>query len=168
MSFCALLQIMKDYKTRVLPPSHPQSLRVHKIADQIVEALMLGVGVSEWSKPDNARLDIIDVSNEWDRGPPDGRSEKALSEPYGSHTHTHDETLDETWVDKSRKDGLQTGQQGYTKHLQGMKWNVVVVDDEIVNAICIPGGKIVVFTGLLKKFRSDSEVATVVAHEVRD
>ncbi|KAI3918118.1 hypothetical protein MKX01_041438 [Papaver californicum] len=40
-----------------------------------------------------------------------------------------------------------------------------VVDEPIVNACCMPGGKIVVFTGLLNVFRTDAEIATIVAHE---
>jgi len=73
---------------------------------------------------------------------------------------------DDMWVDRSRKKGLDEGSQGYTAHLNGLKWEVVVVDEDIMNAFCLPGGKIVVFTGLLKQFRSDTEVATVLGHEV--
>ncbi|CAM6128675.1 unnamed protein product [Calypogeia fissa] len=156
--------LMKEYKGRLLPPFHPQSLRVRKIAEEIIEALYLGVGVSDYKKPDPAGLDIIDLTKEL--GPLHKITEKPLLEPYGTHTHTEDEIMDELWVDKSREDGLQKRQHGYTKHLKGMEWKVVVVDDDIVNAICIPGGKIVVFTGLLKKFRADYEVATVIGHEV--
>jgi Zn-dependent protease with chaperone function len=31
----------------------------------------------------------------------------------------------------------------------------------------MPGGKIVVYTGLLDKFKTDAEIATVLGHEVR-
>ncbi|ONI25151.1 hypothetical protein PRUPE_2G284400 [Prunus persica] len=34
------------------------------------------------------------------------------------------------------------------------------------NAFCLPGRKIVVFTELLKHFRSDAEIATIIGHEV--
>ncbi len=78
------------------------------------------------------------------------------------------ETLDDDhWVEKSRKKGLEEGSEGYTAHLESLKWEVLVVDQDIMNAFCLPGGKIVVFTGLLKHFRSDSEIATVLAHEVK-
>lgn len=40
-----------------------------------------------------------------------------------------------------------------TKHLDELKWEVIVVDDKLVNAMCLPGGKIVVFTGLLNHFK---------------
>lgn len=46
------------------------------------------------------------------------------------------------------------------------KWEVVVVCDPAVNAFSLPGGKIVVFTGLLKHFALDAEIATIIGHEV--
>ncbi|KAI4967199.1 hypothetical protein ZWY2020_029528 [Hordeum vulgare] len=53
-----------------------------------------------------------------------------------------------------------------TKHLDGFKWEVIVVDNKQVNAMCMPGGKIIVYTGLLQKFNTDAEIATVLGHEV--
>ncbi|KAI3894678.1 hypothetical protein MKW92_052801 [Papaver armeniacum] len=47
-----------------------------------------------------------------------------------------------------------------------MNWEVLVIDEPIVNAFCIPGGKIVVFTGLLDHFRTNGEIATIISHEV--
>ncbi|KAK2653668.1 hypothetical protein Ddye_013524 [Dipteronia dyeriana] len=35
-----------------------------------------------------------------------------------------------------------------------------------METFCIPGGKIVVFTGLLEHFRTDEEIATIIGHEV--
>ncbi|VAI60573.1 unnamed protein product [Triticum turgidum subsp. durum] len=32
--------------------------------------------------------------------------------------------------------------------------------------MCLPGGKIVVFTGLLDHFKTDAEIATVLSHEI--
>lgn len=75
-----------------------------------------------------------------------------------------DEILDDKWVQESRK--VKGGAQPATKHLEGLNWEVVVVRDNNINAFCLPGGKIVVFTGLLDHFRSDAEIATVLGHEV--
>lgn len=46
------------------------------------------------------------------------------------------------------------------------KFDVTVVKSEVVNAFALPGGFIVVFTGLMKKAESPEEVAGVVAHEL--
>ncbi|KAM0879657.1 hypothetical protein ACQ4PT_034080 [Festuca glaucescens] len=55
--------------------------------------------------------------------------------------------------------------QPQRKHLDGINWEVLVVKDNTVNAFCTPGGKIVVYTGLLDRFKTDAEIATVLGHE---
>ncbi|GER42864.1 mitochondrial metalloendopeptidase OMA1 [Striga asiatica] len=62
---------------------------------------------------------------------------------------------------QSRIKGHEKGTKSRTAHLEGLKWEVIVVDEPMVNAFCLPGGKIVVFVGLLKHFRADAELATV-------
>lgn len=46
------------------------------------------------------------------------------------------------------------------------KWEFHLIDKDVVNAFCLPGGKVFVYTGLLKIAKSESEIATVIAHEV--
>ena len=43
---------------------------------------------------------------------------------------------------------------------------IVVYEGLMVNAFCMPGGKIVVYEGLMKLVTSDDELAVVVGHEV--
>jgi predicted Zn-dependent protease len=45
-------------------------------------------------------------------------------------------------------------------------FEVTVVKSDVVNAFALPGGYIVVFTGLMKKAESPEEVAGVLAHEL--
>lgn len=47
-----------------------------------------------------------------------------------------------------------------------MKWEFTLIADRRVNAFCMPGGKIVIFTGILPLCATDDELATVVSHEV--
>ncbi len=54
-----------------------------------------------------------------------------------------------------------TGDAGQTFH-----WQVSLVRDNQVNAFCLPGGKIVVFTGILPVARSEAGLATVMGHEM--
>ena len=42
---------------------------------------------------------------------------------------------------------------------------VSVVDSKDVNAFAVPGGRVVVFTGLLKKFKRPEQLAALLAHE---
>ena len=46
------------------------------------------------------------------------------------------------------------------------KFEVTVVKSDMVNAFALPGGYIVVFTGLMKKAESGEEVAGVLGHEL--
>ncbi len=61
---------------------------------------------------------------------------------------------------------LYLKQNGLGDMASQMKWEFNVVEDKAVNAFCMPGGKIVVYTGLLKLVGSDAELATVISHEV--
>ncbi|HLA60840.1 MAG TPA: M48 family metallopeptidase [Nitrospiraceae bacterium] len=46
------------------------------------------------------------------------------------------------------------------------KFDVAVVKSDVVNAFALPGGYVVVFTGLMKKAESGEEVAGVLSHEL--
>ena len=46
------------------------------------------------------------------------------------------------------------------------KWEFNVLDAAIENAFCLPGGKVAVYDGLMKRFANEAELACVVAHEV--
>jgi predicted Zn-dependent protease len=47
------------------------------------------------------------------------------------------------------------------------EWEFTVLDDDAVNAFCLPGGKVAVFTGLLRMVGdNDDQLAAVLSHEV--
>ena len=50
--------------------------------------------------------------------------------------------------------------------LKGLTFEVRVLDSPEVNAFCLPGGKMVVYTGLLKKAKTAEQVAGVLSHEM--
>lgn len=51
--------------------------------------------------------------------------------------------------------------------VDGYKWEFKVIkDDETVNAWCMPGGKIAVYTGILPLTQNDDGLAVVMAHEI--
>ena len=49
---------------------------------------------------------------------------------------------------------------------QNYQWEVSLIDDQQVNAFCLPGGKIVVYTGILPVAQNDAALATVMGHEM--
>lgn len=55
----------------------------------------------------------------------------------------------------------------YRPDSQKWQWQVNVIEDENINAFCMAGGKMVVFTGLLDKVQpTDDELAQVMGHEI--
>jgi predicted Zn-dependent protease len=50
--------------------------------------------------------------------------------------------------------------------LAGYKWEFNLVEDRQVNAWCMPGGKVVVYSGILPLTKSDTGLAVVVGHEI--
>jgi predicted Zn-dependent protease len=57
-------------------------------------------------------------------------------------------------------------QNGISDKLNGYRWEYNLVDDKAVNAWCMPGGKIVVYTGLLPVTQNEAALAAVMGHEV--
>lgn len=45
-------------------------------------------------------------------------------------------------------------------------WEFNLVENDALNAFCLPGGKVVVYTGILKVARNDDQLATVISHEI--
>lgn len=55
---------------------------------------------------------------------------------------------------------------GHHAYLNDYKWEYNLVDDATVNAWCMPGGKIVFYTGILPIAKSETGVAAIMGHEV--
>lgn len=57
-------------------------------------------------------------------------------------------------------------QKGLGNELNGYKWEFNLVDSKEVNAWCMPGGKVVVYTGLLGITQNEAALAVVMGHEI--
>ncbi len=55
---------------------------------------------------------------------------------------------------------------GHADYLKDYKWEYKLVEDKAVNAWCMPGGKIVVYTGIMPVAKDEAGLATVMGHEV--
>lgn len=55
---------------------------------------------------------------------------------------------------------------GQVEHKDDFAWRVRIIDSEIQNAICLPGGFIYVYSGLIKYLDSEDQLAGVLAHEI--
>jgi predicted Zn-dependent protease len=61
---------------------------------------------------------------------------------------------------------LYLKQTHQSKRIEGFKWEFNVVNDNTVNAWCMPGGKVVVYTGLLPVTQTEGALAIVMGHEI--
>ncbi|MBD3349650.1 MAG: M48 family metalloprotease [Candidatus Eisenbacteria bacterium] len=58
-------------------------------------------------------------------------------------------------------------EEGLEEELRYFDWEFALIEeDDTVNAFCMPGGRIAVYTGLIPIARDDAGLAVVVAHEV--
>lgn len=52
------------------------------------------------------------------------------------------------------------------KEIKNFNWEFNVVNDNTVNAWCMPGGKVVVYTGIMKVAQNETGLAVVMGHEI--
>lgn len=160
-------QIKGNFKGKVLPAIHPESVRVRLIAKDIIESLQKGLTKDRNKEQVWSDIGYGSESVESSQTSGDDVMKGLSNEPISEGSWGKaDEILDDKWVQQSRKKGQEKGEEAATGHLEGLSWEVVVVDEPVVNAFCLPGGKIVVFTGLLEHFKTDAEIATIIGHEV--
>ncbi len=113
-----------------------------------------------------------------------GKSTMALvpdSEIFPSAFQQYNQFLSENKVIKGTKDAqrveavgmkIKTAAErwltanGKPTYLKDYKWEYNLVDSKEVNAWCMPGGKIVFYTGILPITKDDAGMAAVMGHEV--
>ena len=57
-------------------------------------------------------------------------------------------------------------QHNLSDNLNGYKWEFNLVESKEVNAWCMPGGKVVVYTGILPVTKTETGLAVVLGHEI--
>ncbi|XP_058745511.1 mitochondrial metalloendopeptidase OMA1-like [Vicia villosa] len=106
----------------ILPPSHPHTVRVTKILNNILNALQ---------KERNKMRSASDYS-----------------------------FLHLLWLRLIRR--LPPSMS----HLDGLNWEILVVNAPDLTCQCCPGGKMIISKVLINHFSNDAEIATCIAHEV--
>ncbi|MEL7586053.1 MAG: M48 family metallopeptidase [Prolixibacteraceae bacterium] len=55
---------------------------------------------------------------------------------------------------------------GFESYIEAFKWEFNLVESDVPNAWCMPGGKVVFYTGILPLTQNDAGVAVVMGHEI--
>ena len=90
---------------------------------------------------------------------------EVLKEAQAAGTLNTDKTVYSRVQSIAQKLIAQTGT--FRSDAKDWDWQVNVIADETVNAWCMPGGKIVVYTGIIDSLNlTDGELAAVMGHEI--
>lgn len=136
----------------------------HKI--KIVAAILIYVLVSCATNPLTGRSSLSLVPN---------------SQLFPQSFSQYKEVLQSSQVDRTSKDAKMISQvgerikyaaekfyteQGLANALKGYEWQFELVKDNQINAWCMPGGKVVFYTGIMPICKNEAGVAVVMGHEV--
>jgi len=120
----------------------------------LVTLVLLGLAACE-TVPVTGRSQLVLISES---------TEVAMGlDAYQQVLHTSkvstDPRLNEQVTRVGRRIAEATGRRDY-------QWEFRVIEDTQVNAFCLPGGKVAVYTGILPITRDDDGLAAVLGHEV--
>jgi predicted Zn-dependent protease len=105
---------------------------------------------------------------------PDSTMNSMSFQSYGEFLSTHKLSTNASQANMVKRVGgnIQNAVEQYCKRnnitdrLDGYEWEFNLVEDPNVNAWCMPGGKVVVYTGILPIAQGEAGLAVVMGHEI--
>lgn len=105
---------------------------------------------------------------------PDSTMNSMSFQSYGEFISSHKLSTDAEHTQMVKRVGgrIQNAVESYCDkngimdQLEGYKWEFNLVEDPNVNAWCMPGGKVVVYTGILPIAQGEAGLAVVMGHEI--
>lgn len=105
---------------------------------------------------------------------PESQMQQMAATEYESFLAQHELTDDERLAQQVQRIGERIAVaaevalegEGDPGRIEGYDWEFSVVESDEVNAFAMPGGKVVVFTGLLPIARDEDGLAVVMGHEI--
>jgi predicted Zn-dependent protease len=105
---------------------------------------------------------------------PSSQIQSMSYQQYGEFLKTAKLSNDQSGIALVRRVGLNVqgaveqyfAQNNLSKELNGYSWEFNLVEDPQVNAWCMPGGKVVVYTGILPITKDETGLGVVMGHEI--
>jgi predicted Zn-dependent protease len=105
---------------------------------------------------------------------PDSQLQQMAAAEYQSFLAQHELTDNERLAEQVRRIGERIAvaahvameAEGRSDAIADYEWEFNVVESEQVNAFAMPGGKVVVFTGILPIARDEDGLAVIMGHEI--
>jgi len=57
-------------------------------------------------------------------------------------------------------------ENNYENYLDGFEWDFNLIEEDVMNAWCMPGGKVAFYTGIMETCKDEKGIAVVMGHEV--
>ncbi len=71
----------------------------------------------------------------------------------------YNDVLDSSSLSRDKQDGM-------SDQIANYNWEFNLIEDDQINAWCMPGGKVVFYTGILPLMDNEAQVAVVMGHEI--
>jgi predicted Zn-dependent protease len=105
---------------------------------------------------------------------PDSMVNSMALQEYTSFLKENKVTTNTVQIDQVKRVGYRLSeaveqycrQNNMSDVVSGFTWEFNVVESEEINAWCMPGGKVVVYTGILPLTKDDEGLAVVMGHEI--
>ena len=149
--------MLPPYYRAKLTPMRRRTLTIFPLLIAIGFALFQYFGAEKVTIPDTGRTVRVGMSSEQEQalGLQSYREVLAQSEVVTSGRER------ELVAEVARRLARAVGDAG-----QGFDWQVSLIRSEQVNAFCLPGGKIAVYTGILPVAQDEAGLAAVMGHEM--
>jgi predicted Zn-dependent protease len=136
--------------------------RAARRAAWILPALLLGCA----TVPLTGRSQLMLVSS--------GEMNALAAREYGAFLKENPPSKDARAAETVRRVGSRIqkaveeylGARGLSSRLEGYRWEFNLVESKEVNAWCMPGGKVVVYSGILPVAEDEAGLAVVMGHEI--
>ncbi|EIW77622.1 hypothetical protein CONPUDRAFT_84057 [Coniophora puteana RWD-64-598 SS2] len=155
----ARAQLLAEFHNKTLPPNHPITRHVHRVASAILEAN--GLGTLEHDSAAGTGTSSSPFGRIFGGGQNDERGNYGAGAEGG-----FGQGGEGVWSSGHTGDDGFAGGKGPGGAGRNKKWNLIVVNDRnVVNAM-VTFGNIVVFTGILPICKDEQGLAAVLGHEI--